>query len=153
MVMLRLFAAMNENWGCKWTSHLSDDKKVDRALLSWTKSFSDLTDKQIFDAFEVLKNSEEWPPCIAKFRKTALKLQGVDEAFELAINHDDKYRKFLRSWDWQHLSETDCKRKFCAKYKQYELELLNRCSEFEIGCDDRLIAKQTNALEYTHDMQ
>jgi len=150
--MLEVFAVMNETWIYKWSSHLNNDKKIDRALKSWTNSFSDLTDKQIFDAFEVLKNTEEFPPSIAKFRKTALGVQGADEAFELAVNHDDKYRKILRSWDWQHLSETDCKRKFCAKYKQYELELLTRCSKFEVGCDGKLIEKQTTMLEYKHDM-
>ena len=150
--MLRLFAAMNIMWGYKWTSQLSGDNAADIALDLWTKSLADLTEKQVFDAVEILTNSEEWPPCIAKFRKTALRLEGADEAFELAINHDDKYCKFLRSWDWQHLSETDCKKKFITKYKHYETKLLNRCTKFELGINGKLIEKQTNLLEVKNDM-
>lgn len=144
--MLRLFAAMIDIWGAKWTSHLSDPDKVDRVLKSWTQSFCDLTDEQIFKAFNILKNTEEFPPSIAKFRRRALGICSAEEAYSLAINNKSEYRKLLSSWDWSHLSESECRRKFKASYVTHEDNMLTRCQNFSVNIDGQLEDKRVIAL-------
>lgn len=145
--MLRLFSAMIDIWGAKWTSHLTDDKTTDRVMAAWQDSFADLTNQQIFDAFAILKNTEEFPPSIAKFRKTALSIISSDEAFNLAINGNEEYRKFLSTWDWSNLPEKECLRKFKAKYRSFEAELLTRCQQFRIGESGALENKSLKQLD------
>lgn len=148
--MLCLFADMNCAWGCKWTAHLENAENTNRVLDLWTRSFCDLSDNEIIAAFEYLKNTEEFPPSIAKFRRSALGIVSKAQAFELAKDEGHQLHKVLPSWDWKNLSESETRRRFTSKYMLHEDEMLNRCNAFEINEAGQLTHKIKNLLTLSH---
>ena len=136
--MLRVFAAMCDVWGCRWTAHLSD---ATRSLKLWTNAFCDLTDDQIEKAFDTLSVTLDFPPSIAKFRRTALDVLQGNQAFELAKDKEHELHKIIGSWAWRNLPEKEIQQRFIAKYRLYEDEILSRCNKYKLDNNQCLIEK------------
>jgi len=125
MKATELFYHFTAIWGHKWVSNMQDDNVNEIALRHWQQILDELTSEQINKACSKARSTLDWPPSIAQFKKMALGLMSVTEAFEDA-QCGGTYRGLLDSWTWRTDTESNLQKKFYAKYDLLLQDLLCR---------------------------
>jgi hypothetical protein len=110
-----LFYHFTAIWGHKWVSNMQDEHVHDLALRHWQQVLDELSDEQISKACAKAKNTLDWPPSIAQFKKLALNLLDPDAAFEEAYSGGN-YSGLFDSWERKTNTEQELRKKFYARY-------------------------------------
>jgi len=126
-------------WGAKAIANFSDSEILKAAIKNWSQATADLTDEEIRLTFVRARDTLDFPPSIAQFKKlarfikTAMELDSADEAFEktCADIHRSRFSFLISEWDWTHKCKEELRQEFTRCYKKYTDNLLNNCMKEE----------------------
>jgi len=104
---------------------LNDQELFALAVKNWEEELQTLTEEQIKEGFLKARKTLDYPPSIAQFKKLALDLPSVTQAFTAAEAGHPKFRNLIISWDWKNLSRKELQEKFRGAYEVYQENKLN----------------------------
>lgn len=92
-----LFRQFKYVWNNQSAKNLYDDTQIDAMIDEWTDSIQTLSDKQLLKAFNFLKNTSNFLPSIAEFKRAALGIIDNEMAFNIACEIFMNYERGIKN--------------------------------------------------------
>lgn len=136
----------------KWSSQFNNEFEIGLCQKEWQTALDGVENNQLAHAFEVCRNTFEWPPSIAEFKRIAMGVVDNDVAFKMALARDftnpaieSAYKK-IGSWDFKHKSEKELRARFNKIYG-------NECNEILLKTVDKRNRLCDNALKFNKNIE
>jgi hypothetical protein len=111
-----LFMKFTCIYHAKWTSVFSDDVVIALAKGEWLSVVEELTTQQIDAAVNICKNTMEWAPSCAMFRKIALGIPSPAQALLEVHNRMKELQDCKKPSDFSHSVVEDAYRSIGGSY-------------------------------------